>query len=75
MSPDSPLIWTKFFRSSSRGCSTKRIGTEHPSEGELVFKVDGQGGERITKVEVGMISVPIAVKVSTRASQFPNATS
>lgn len=50
--------------------SSKRIGKEHPSEGETMFNIDGRGGERITKVEVGMNSLPMAIKVSFSIPQY-----
>ena len=50
--------------------SSKYIGIEDPSTEYMRFSIDGEGGERITEVEVGMSSLAMAVKVS-RAT--PNA--
>ena len=47
--------------------SSKHIGPEAPSPNSKVFKIDGKGGERVTKVEIGMNSLPMAIKVSGTA--------
>jgi hypothetical protein len=43
--------------------SFKRIGKENVEGEDTMFSIDGKGGERITKIEVGMNSLPMAIKV------------
>lgn len=43
----------------------RRIGPNDADESERkVFKIDGAGGEVVRRVEVGMNSLPMAIKVS-----------
>lgn len=55
--------------------TTRRVGpgqsrdvAEVPEDAKM-FAIDGPGGERVVKVEVGMNSLPMALKV--RFLQFP----
>jgi hypothetical protein len=53
-----------FFAIHYNDSTSKCIGIKNFSSESTVFKIDGEGGERITKVEVGMNHLPMAIKVS-----------
>ena len=47
--------------------SSRYIGRKVPGTENTMFNIDGQGGERITKVEIGMNSLAMGIKVSRGA--------
>lgn len=51
-----------YFAVQYRDGGSKRIGIEDSGTENTTFNIDGKGGERITKVEVGMNSLPHAIK-------------
>lgn len=49
----------------------ERIGPDDANEHDRkVFKIDGAGGEKIVKVEIGMNQLPLAIKVTQLTSLF-----
>jgi hypothetical protein len=56
---------TNFFAIHYEDGSSKRIGAVDSSTESTMFQINGKGGERITKVEVGISHLPLAIKAST----------